>query len=151
MPEPPMRLPKDNIAKLLKSIETTMQQGTLIREELSQNFGKGPWDITWEVKAAVEALHIFGSRWTTEILTTLYIAGPRRFNQLKTLLSGISSRTLSDKLQLLVEENLVDRIVVDGPPVKVSYALSQHGRDCGILLSPLVAHLKMHLGSIKKQ
>ena len=151
MPEPPMRLPKENIDKLLKSIETTMQQGTLIREELSQNFGKGPWDITWEVKAAVEALHIFGSRWTTEILTTLYIAGPRRFNQLKTLLSGISSRTLSDKLQLLVEENLVDRIVVDGPPVKVSYALSQHGRDCGILLSSLVAHLKMHLGSIKKQ
>ena len=129
MPEPPMRLPKENIDKLLKSIETTMQQGSLIREELSQNFGKGPWDITWEVKAAVEALHIFGSRWTTEILTTLYIAGPRRFNQLKTLLSGISSRTLSDKLQLLVEENLVDRIVVDGPPVKVSYALSQHGRD----------------------
>ena len=60
MPEPPMRLPKENIDKLLRSIETTMQQGTLIREELSQNFGKGPWDITWEVKAAVEALHILG-------------------------------------------------------------------------------------------
>ena len=99
----------------------------------------------------MEALHVFGSRWTIEILSTLYIAGPRRFNQLKTLLAGISSRTLSDKLRFLVEEGLVIHQVDDGPPVRVDYILSEHGITCGRLLSPLVAHLKIRSGSIKSR
>ena len=64
------------------------------------------------------------------------------------MLSGISSRTLSDKLRFLAEEGLVRRVVTDGPPVKVSYELNQHGMTCGRLLSPLVAHLKMEHGSV---
>ena len=107
--------------------------------------------LNGKLKAAVEALHVFGSRWTIEILSTLYIAGPRRFNQLKTLLSGISSRTLSDKLRFLVQEELVIRQVDDGPPVRVDYILSEHGITCGRLLSPLVAHLKIRNGSIKSK
>ena len=103
------------------------------------------------MEAAVEALHVFGSRWTIEILSTLYIAGPRRFNQLKTLLAGISSRTLSDKLRFLVNEGLVIRQVDDGPPVRVDYILSEHGITCGRLLSPLVAHLKIRSGSVRSR
>jgi hypothetical protein len=40
------------------------------------------------------------------------------------------------------------RLVNDGPPIKVSYELSAHGKTCGRLLSPLVAHLKMVAGSV---
>jgi len=104
--------------------------------------------LNWEVDAAVEALNVFGSRWTIEILSTLYIAGDRRFNEMKHLLKGISSRTLSDKLRYLADEGLVERIVTDGPPVRVTYRLSAHGMTCGRLLSPLVAFMKIHLGSI---
>jgi DNA-binding HxlR family transcriptional regulator len=104
--------------------------------------------LNWEVDAAVEALNVFGSRWTIEILSTLYIAGDRRFNEMKHLLKGISSRTLSDKLRYLADEGLVERIVTDGPPVRVTYRLSSHGMTCGRLLSPLVAFMKIHLGSI---
>ena len=100
-------------------------------------------------KAAVEALQVFGSRWTIEILSTLYIAGPRRFNEMKALLEGISSRTLSDKLTLLSDEGLINRTVDEGPPVRVAYALSKHGVACGRLLSPLVAHLKIRSGSVQ--
>jgi DNA-binding HxlR family transcriptional regulator len=67
---------------------------------------------------------------------------------MKSMLSGISSRTLSDKLRFLTEEGLVLRLVNDGPPIKVSYELSAHGKTCGRLLSPLVAHLKMVAGSV---
>ena len=118
---------------------------------LANNSKGGPWNTEWEVEAAVEALHVFGSRWTIEILSTLYITGPRRFNQLKVLLAGISSRTLSDKLRFLVEEELVIRQVNEGPPVRVNYILSEHGITCGRLLSPLVAHLKIRSGSIKSR
>jgi len=49
----------------------------------------------------------------------------------------------------LVEEDIVIRQVDEGPPVKVVYLLSEHGNLCGRLLSPLVAHLKIHHGSVR--
>ena len=149
MPEPPLTLPSAILGDVESHIEDTISNGTHIRKVLAKHSSSGPWNTEWEVEAAVEALHVFGSRWTIEILSTLYIAGPRRFNQLKKLLSGISSHTLSDKLRFLVEEELVIRQVDDGPPIRVEYILSDHGVTCGRLLSPLVAHLKIRNGSMK--
>ena len=151
MPEPPLTLPSDVLSDVEGHIEGTISSGAHIRNILAQHSTGGPWDTDWEVEAAVEALHVFGSRWTIEILSTLYIAGPRRFNQLKNLLAGISSRTLSDKLRFLVEQDLVIRQVDEGPPVRVQYILSDHGTTCGRLLSPLVAHLKIYNGSLKSK
>ena len=151
MPEPPLSLPNDVFNDLETHIANTVSNGKHIRSVLAEHSTGGPWNTDWEVAAAVEALHVFGSRWTIEILSTLYIAGPRRFNQLKTLLSGISSRTLSDKLRLLVEEGLVIRQVDNGPPIRVEYILSEQGVTCGRLLSPFVAHLKICNGSMKSK
>ena len=151
MPEPPLTLTDAALNEIESRVEDTVSNGKQIRDVLAANSKGAPYNTEWEVEAAVEALHVFGSRWTIEILSTLYIAGPRRFNQLKTLLSGISSRTLSDKLRFLVEEELVIRQVDDGPPVRVDYILSEHGITCGRLLSPLVAHLKIRNGSVKSK
>lgn len=149
MPDPALKLPSSVLGEIESHIAGTISSGRHIRDALAKHSNSGPWDTDWEVRAAVEALHVFGSRWTIEILASLYIAGPIRFNQLKTLLAGISSRTLSDKLRFLVEEELVIRKVEDGPPIKVAYILSEHGVTCGRLLSPLVAHLKIHTGSVR--
>tara|TARA_B100000941_G_scaffold259876_1_gene211072 strand:- start:1704 stop:2162 length:459 start_codon:yes stop_codon:yes gene_type:complete len=149
MPDPPLRISSSDLEDIEARIDSTISQGSEIRKVLEKNSKSGPYDTKWEVDAAVESLHVFGKRWTIEILSTLYITGPRRFNQLKTLLTGISSRTLSDKLRFLVEEGLVIRQVDDGPPVRVEYILSDHGKACGRLLSPLVAHLKIRNGSVK--
>lgn len=150
MPEPPMSIPSESYEAIENGIHTTLDSGKSIRHLLAQHSNQGPYNAEWEVEAAVEALHVFASRWTIEILATLYITGPRRFNEMKSMLTGISSRTLSDKLRFLTEEGLVLRLVTDGPPVKVSYELSAHGVTCGRLLSPLVAHLKMVAGSVVK-
>ena len=107
--------------------------------------------LAWEVEASVKALDVFTSRWTIEILATLYIAGERRFNELRKLLIGISSRTLSDKLRKCTENGLIDRIVVDGPPIRVTYRLTDHGMRAGRLLGPLVAYMKMQNGSIQQK
>ena len=144
-----MKLPREDYEAVENGIEQTISEGTRIRQRLGKFANQGPYNAEWEVEAAVEALHVFGSRWTIEILATLYITGPRRFNEMKTMLSGITSRTLSDKLRFLAEEGLVLRTVNDGPPVKVSYELSTHGTTCGRLLSPLVAHLKITAGSVQ--
>lgn len=151
MPSPAMNLPNEDFEAVQQGIDQTITEGTRIRQRLAQHSNQGPYNADWEVEAAVEALHVFASRWTIEILATLYITGPRRFNEMKNMLNGISSRTLSDKLRFLTDEGLVNRVVTDGPPVKVSYELSSHGMTCGRLLSPLVAHLKIRAGSVRSE
>ena len=146
-----MNIPNEDFEAVQQGIDQTITEGTRIRQRLAQHSNQGPYNAEWEVEAAVEALHVFASRWTIEILATLYITGPRRFNEMKNMLSGISSRTLSDKLRFLSDEGLVNRVVTDGPPVKVSYELSSHGMTCGRLLSPLVAHLKIRAGSVRSE
>jgi len=149
MPQPHMSVPADDFQALQDGITATIDAGAAIRQRLAKHSNKGPYTAEWEVEAAVEALHVFASRWTIEILATLYITGPRRFNEMKSMLTGISSRTLSDKLRFLADEGLVLRQVNDGPPVKVTYELSAHGSTCGRLLSPLAAHLKIQAGSVR--
>ena len=148
MPEPPMVLTDDELEVIQNAITTTEGKGSQIRTLLGEKGDSTIHGVTWEVEAAVEALEVFASRWTIEILATLYIAGERRFNELRRLLIGISSRTLSDKLTVLREAGLINRMVVDGPPVRVTYCLTEHGSRAGRLLSPLVAYMKIHHGSV---
>ena len=152
MTTPPLRVSREDYNDVRSSIENAISLGGDIRGILESQKELNPTnDLHNEVCRAGEALSVFGSRWTIEILSALYIAGPRRFNQMKNLLEGISSRTLSDKLRYLAEEGLVHRQVTEGPPIRVSYLLTEHGLTCGRLLSPLVAHLKIHLGTVIAQ
>ncbi len=149
MPILPLKVTREDYNSVRASIESAITIGGEIRNVLGSQSELNPTnDLHNEVYRASEALSVFGSRWTIEILSALYISGPRRFNQMKHLLEGISSRTLSDKLRYLVDEGLVSRQVSDGPPIRVTYLLTEHGRTCGRLLSPLVAHLKIHLGTV---
>lgn len=60
---------------------------------------------------------------------------PVRFNQLLTGIPGISDRVLTERLRELEVEGLVERLVDAGPPVRVSYRLT----ECGAALEPVVA------------
>ena len=115
MPNPPLNIGNESMQDIKSRISNTIENGGHIRQTLASYSHGAPYDTAWEVKAAVEALHVFASRWTIEILSTLYIAGPRRFNQMKNLLEGISSRTLSDKLRFLVDEGLVTCLLYTSP------------------------------------
>ena len=138
-------------ARDLKNIEQALEEvednGAMIRRIFGE-YNDDEFDVSWEVDSAVDAFSIFSSRWAIEILATLYIAGDRRFNEMRRLLRGISSRTLSDKLTTCVQNGLVSRIVEDGPPIRVIYRLTEHGREAGRLLSPLVAYMKIHQGRV---
>lgn len=142
-----MAVSDEDFKKVEASIDDVVEEGKNIRT-IFENYYDEEIDITWEVDASVDAFSIFSSRWTIEILATLYIAGERRFNEMRKLLRGISSRTLSDKLTKCTETGLVERIVEDGPPIRVTYRLTDHGRQAGRLLSPLVAYMKISQGRV---
>jgi DNA-binding HxlR family transcriptional regulator len=139
-----MTLTNSDFKKVTTALDEVQDNGRSIRQIFQGYYEEGEEDVSWEVDAAVISFSMFSSRWTTEILSALYIAGDKRFNQLRTLLRGISSRTLSDKLTACQENGLVERIVDEGPPIRVMYRLTSHGRNCGRLLGPLVAYMKIH-------
>ena len=76
--------------------------------------------------ALSRAFEFLGKRWNGVLLGTL-IQGPAGFAELKRGL-GISDSVLSDRLLELTRAGLVERAVDPGPPVAVSYALTDSGQ-----------------------
>jgi DNA-binding HxlR family transcriptional regulator len=80
------------------------------------------------------AIELIGKRWTGAVVLALTPA-PARFNQLLTGIPGISDRVLTERLRELETENIVERMVDPGPPVRVTYRLTARGRA----LQPVLA------------
>ena len=55
--------------------------------------------------------------------------GPRRFNEIKRLVGGISQRMLTLTLRGLERDGLVTRTVTASTPPRVDYALTEMGRS----------------------
>lgn len=77
--------------------------------------------------ALAQAFTFLGKRWNGVILGTL-LNGSSGFAQLKRSVSGISDSVLSERLSELQTAGLIVRSVKAGPPVSVSYDLSNTGR-----------------------
>ncbi len=77
-----------------------------------------------------QAFALLGKRWSGVILGLL-LQGPARFAVLARTIPGISERMLSDRLNELAEAGLIDRKVLDGPPLGVVYELTESGRAMG--------------------
>jgi DNA-binding HxlR family transcriptional regulator len=85
-----------------------------------------------------QAVELVGKRWTGAVVGVL-LPGPRRFCELSQAIPQISDRLLSTRLRELESEGLVERRVLAGSPVRVSYALTDKGRA----LEPAIAELQM--------
>lgn len=75
-----------------------------------------------------KTLKIIGSKWTMNILHNLF-NGKKRFGELHKLLVGISSKTLSTRLQELEKEKIISKKVFAEVPLHVEYYLTQKGRS----------------------
>ncbi|WP_165986223.1 helix-turn-helix domain-containing protein [Streptomyces sp. YIM 98790] len=69
---------------------------------------------------------LLGKRWTGLVLAAL-MSGPGGFAELKRAVPGISERMLSERLTELSELHLVAREVEAGPPLRVTYRLTEAG------------------------
>ena len=78
-------------------------------------------------ESLVRAFDLLGKRWTGVLLGTLR-GGPVGFRALARAVPGISDSVLSDRLGELAEAGLVARKVAEGPPVSVTYSLTEAGR-----------------------
>lgn len=86
--------------------------------------------------AVTLAFSVLGKRWNGMIVSSLG-GGPSTFVSLRRAVSGISDTVLSDRLAELAEAGLVARAVDAGPPVTVSYSLTDSGRGLLPILDQL--------------
>jgi DNA-binding HxlR family transcriptional regulator len=73
------------------------------------------------------ASELIGRRWTGAIIFVL-LKSRCRFAVLRDAIPDITDRMLSDRLQELEMEGIVDRTVIPETPVRVEYALTKKGR-----------------------
>lgn len=76
------------------------------------------------------AIEVLGRPWTVLILTLLQ-ERPRRFGEFSEAAPGLGDKVLSARLKELEARGLVRRQVQPGPPVRVSYELTEKGRAFG--------------------
>jgi DNA-binding HxlR family transcriptional regulator len=65
-------------------------------------------------------------RWTLAIIYAC-AGGAGRFNELRQSLPGVSPTTLSERLEQLEAERIIERRVVPGRPPHTEYALTARG------------------------
>jgi len=72
---------------------------------------------------------LIGKKWHPVIIHRLLETGPCGFNELQDNVDGISSKVLSDSLDDLEENNLVDREIISEKPFRVHYSLTEYGQS----------------------
>ena len=73
------------------------------------------------------AIELIGRRWTGAIIYLL-LKSRCRFATLRDAIPDITDRMLTERLQELEQEGIVERVVVPEPPVRVEYVLTKKGR-----------------------
>ena len=81
------------------------------------------------------ALEIVGERWTLLIIRDVFL-GIRRFDELQESL-GVARNVLTDRLNRLVDEGVLERVPYSERPTRYEYRLTTKGRDLNLALSGL--------------
>ncbi|MDP9310695.1 MAG: helix-turn-helix transcriptional regulator [Chloroflexota bacterium] len=84
------------------------------------------------------AVEVLGKRWTGLILRVLG-NGPTTFSKIAKTVSKLSDRVLSERLKELERHGIVERQVDPSIPVKITYSLTEKGRDLQQVLDVLQA------------
>lgn len=95
-----------------------------------------------------EILSRMGDKWTILTITTL-AEQPRRFNELKRLIGGISQQMLTRTLKALERDGMVTRKVHPTIPPQVEYGLTDLGRSLALPLMQLATWVLDHLSEIE--
>ena len=89
------------------------------------------------------ALEVVGDRWTLLIIRDV-VVGLRRFDEFLDSL-GIASNVLTERLNRLVDEGVLERVPYSERPERFEYRLTNKGRELGVPLLALMQWGDRHL------
>jgi len=84
----------------------------------------------------VATLDLFRGKWKPMVIHIL-IEKPMRFGELKKLMSPISQKVLTEQLRELEGNRIVQRDIIDGKVLNVTYSLTDFGQSLAPVLEAL--------------
>ena len=82
------------------------------------------------------------------LIVVLLGDGPKRFNEIKRMVGGISQRMLTFTLRALERDGLLKRSVFPTTPPRVDYELTKLGGTLWQAVEPLSLWARAHVGEI---
>jgi DNA-binding HxlR family transcriptional regulator len=90
------------------------------------------------------AFDFLGKRWNAAVLGSLK-SGPAGFREISRCIPGVSDSVLSNRLSCLTGAGLITRTVDEGPPISVTYALTEAGHALMPSLDQIARWAEQHL------
>ncbi|CAN5773933.1 helix-turn-helix domain-containing protein [soil metagenome] len=115
---------------------TTASVAANSRELEARLHASGPEGLHEGCRPVADILVRIGDKWSVLIVMVLG-NGPKRFNELRRLIKGISQRMLTLTLRGLERDGLVTRTVFATIPPRVDYELTPLGRSLLLPISEL--------------
>jgi DNA-binding HxlR family transcriptional regulator len=102
---------------------------------------------TEDCRALSSILALVGDKWTV-LIVVLLGDGPKRFNEIKRMVGGISQRMLTFTLRGLERDGMVTRTVFPTTPPRVDYELTKLGSTLWEAVEPLSSWARAHVSEI---
>ena len=93
--------------------------------------------------SAARTLELIGERWTMLVIRDVF-SGRRRFDQIQESL-GVARNVLSARLQLLVDEGILEKRVYQEKPERYEYFLTEKGLDLWPVMIALISWGDRHV------
>src|SRR5579859_2470995 len=100
-----------------------------------------------DCRAVSSVLARVGDKWTV-LIVALLGDGPKRFNEIKRMVGGISQRMLTLTLRGLERDGLVTRTLFPTIPPRVDYELTPLGRSLRCAVEPLGCCAQDHIKDV---
>ena len=91
-----------------------------------------------EICPVVESIYTIGNKWSL-VITYNLMKSPKRFNELKACIPGISSKVLSQNLCELQKNDIIKKKTIPDEPEKTEYTLTEKGEDLRKLMTEMRA------------
>jgi DNA-binding HxlR family transcriptional regulator len=143
------RLPTPQERTFLSSRHIFETEGTSLKPENIRVPALPPSpDAHADCRGVASVLARVGDKWSVFVIMMLY-DGPKRFNEIKRLVGGISQRMLTLTLRGLERDGLVTRTVFPTIPPRVDYELTDLGRGLSEPVIALGGWAKAHQSEIE--
>lgn len=94
---------------------------------------------------------VLGGKWKLVILHYLTDGNPKRFNELETIIEGISPKMLIKELKDLEYNLIIKRVQHNTIPPKVEYSLTEYGKSVVPIVSVLKLFGEQHINLMKNK
>ena len=135
------------------NLKQTVSENQFIkfRKKIKKVFGHLDYKNPPEICPVRDILSVASDKWS--ILIVLNLGGYKvlRFNEMRKILYGISSKTLSDKLKSLETDGYVKREQFPEVPIRVEYELTQFGMNYAKKLLELTEWMELQKTEIIKR